>query len=781
MFCAALVLGTRAASAQDASEDLPDGPKIKNPYYPNAKWRVWRDTDEPIEDVQTMVRQGKEKKQTTITLAPAPVAKRIYPSGPLKEGEPIRWETRKTPSTKFSGVWDDVYASWSGLHGYVRPTYQTTDGSAVHLRPKGLDHIMHFVEIRKTNDLLRCGINFVHQSTTGMSHTITNGYSEQMTTSYERIYFSDCLVTSPAHASYTEEWPDRTKDMLLALVPTLFNSVGSSNSETMAITKMMIAGGYLPPATKLTLKQNGLYPSALLYMWKASLPFEVPYDHELRHRIAYRALGHESQHRGKYGHAGGERGNLSLAYHRYDEIAHMRNMIRMAESMTVLPPEAILDDVSVEGGTRRYALKKTALVLQEKGEDVTIRVSSAKSYDLADRPLSVRWKLLYGNHATTCVPGEKADTWVIRVPWDDALPEGRTAIALIANNGVHDGNPAILNVYRKRGDLPPPGAGPGGYKYNSPHINRRPVLLGLQDQVVKPGQTVRLTLDAVDPEGQPVRFFKRAGEPGEIAGNLYTLKMPRGKSAKSVSATFIASDGTAGNSYAAKRVEFAVAPRVFAHIECKQLVGAAPFTINVSSKGSLPKRGKVEWGWEFSSPTPKKKPVAWKQMAHGATAKHTFKKPGLYEVALTVKSGETTDRETVQVWVTGGPPPKPVGGVVIEGNGVRIAGGDDSPCAFDHTQFGAVRQGARKRQQFMIFNRGKTKLTIPSKALTLEGPHAKEFRVAKRPATRIAPLGSTLFEIEFRPKGAGPRTAQVALRLGGKTIRFAVSGTGAAK
>ena len=46
-----------------------------------------------------------------------------------------------------------------------------------------------------------------------------------------------------------------------------------------------------------------------------------------------------------------------------------------------------------------------------------------------------------------------------------------------------DGNPAIINVYRKRTDLPPPGAGPGGYTYNSPHANRRPVIIGLQDQV----------------------------------------------------------------------------------------------------------------------------------------------------------------------------------------------------------------------------------------------------------------------------------------------------------
>ncbi|MFV1959361.1 MAG: hypothetical protein ACC662_08105, partial [Planctomycetota bacterium] len=344
------LLALQAILPETPPEEMPDGPPIHNPYYPNVKWRVWRDDATPIENVRTVIQQGKVKKEARITLQPTPVAQRIYPSGPLQEGKPIQWTTQATPSKRFAGVWDDVYASWSGLHGYVRPSWQVTDGSAVRLRPKGLDHIMHFVEVRKTSDLLRCGINFVHQSTTGMSHTITNGYDPKMAMTYEKIYFSDCLVTAPAHASFTEDWADRTKDMVMALVPTLFNSVGSSNSETMAITKMIIAGGYLPPESKRILKENGLYPSALLYLWKAALPYDVPYDHELRHRVAYRSLGREDQFQGKYGHAGGERGNLALAFHRYDEIAHMRNMIRMAESLSVLPPEAILDDIDVTGG-----------------------------------------------------------------------------------------------------------------------------------------------------------------------------------------------------------------------------------------------------------------------------------------------------------------------------------------------------------------------------------------------------------------------------------------------
>ncbi len=141
--------------------DLPEGPEIKNPYFERAKWRVWRDDPTPIPNVRTLVREGKEKLPTSITLQPTPVAERIYPEGPLVDGAPIKFvpgETRETRYARFAGVWDDVYASWSGLHGYVRPVYRTIDGSSVHLRPKAGDQFMHFVEVRKTQDLLRCGI-----------------------------------------------------------------------------------------------------------------------------------------------------------------------------------------------------------------------------------------------------------------------------------------------------------------------------------------------------------------------------------------------------------------------------------------------------------------------------------------------------------------------------------------------------------------------------------------------------------------------------------------------
>ncbi len=760
---------------QALREQPPDGPPIHNPYFTHVKWRVWRDDETPVEKVRTLVRKGKETSSVEITLQPTPLADRRYPAAPLRTGEPIRWETKTTPSDSFAGCWDDVYASWSGLHGYVRPAWRATDGSDVNLRPAGHDQFMHFVETRKTAELNRCGINFVHQSTTGMGHTLTNS---RLALLHEQIYFADCLVTAPAHQSFTEEWPDRTKDLYLAHAPIFFHSIGSSNSETMAITKLMIVGGYLKPELKRTIKRHGLYPSVLLYLWKAGLPFDVPYDHELRHRIVYRSLGREDQFAGRYGHAGSERGNLSLDYHRYDEITHMRNMIRMAQAMETVPPEAILDNVSVQGGQGVYALRKSALILQEPGQTVTVQVSSNKCYDIQNRPITVRWKLLYGHHGTTCEPGKNPGSWTIRVPWDDDLPEGRTAVALIANNGIQDSNPAIVTIFRKRQDLPPSGVGYGDYQYNSPHANRRPVILDLQDRIVKPGETVHFALRAVDPEQQPVRFYKRAGEPGKLVGNVYTFHVPEEADPdRQHTVTFIASDGTAGNSYAAKRVNLVVDPQVHAHIHARSpLIGPAPLTVNVSAEGSYAAKGSWDAGWEFFQPAPKRTSTAWDQQPHDKELSHTFTKPGLYTIALTVKQGEAEDRETISVWVTEGKPPAKKGGILLEGNGVRIPDKSDSPSRFNHTDFGRVTVGEQRERTFELFHRGENNLITSESTIAITGPHANEFHLLRTLGTEITPGGYSPFVIQFRPQEKGTRTAHVTVRTGEQSIRFAIMG-----
>ena len=300
------------------------------------------------------------------------------------------------------------------------------------------------------------------------------------------------------------------------------------------------------------------------------------------------------------------------------------------------------------------------------------------------------------------------------------------------------------------------------------------MLLGLQDMIVKPGMVVRLPLRAVDPEGQPVRFYKRAGEPGELDGNLFTFKVPR-KGPGRYTVTVIASDVTAGNSYAAAQLELAVKPAVHAHIDAKTFVGPAPFTLAVTNKGSRGK-AKTQFGWEFYTPAPKRKAVAWKDLVHGETATHTFAAPGLYEVALTARSGDDSDRQTVSVWVTDGAKPASSRGVLIEGNGVSIAHGDETASAFDHTHFGTVREGAATTHVFEIYNRGTEDLACSARTVTIGGEHAPEFRIVSAPRRKILPGGYGTFAIDFRPKGEGTRSAEVTVRAAGTTTTFRVSG-----
>lgn len=756
--------------------------RIRNPYFEKTEWKVWRDDDSPVENVRSMAREGKKEKVVAVTLCAPPARERLYPLDPPAKpggGPYVVFEASQQPSSKYAGIWDDVYSSWSGLHGYMRPHWKGPDGSLARVR----GHVIDFVDVTK-REMMRAGVNFVHQSTTGMAHAITNGVMEERTLSFEKLYFADVLVTAPAHASLTDHSAELSSDLYLAHVPTLFNSVGSSNSETMAITKMIVVGGYLPPATKLLLKRNGLYPSALLAVWKAALPYDVPYDHELRHRLAYKAVGDRAAYPEKYGAAGIDRGDMSLAYHCYDDAAHMRNMVDIARAMDVAPPEAVFSVIRVEGGEAVYRLRKSALVIQEEGQDVVLRVSSEGTYDLQDLPVALHWKLLYGNkHTTVERDADDPHTWTLRVPWGDALPGGRTAVALFANNGRFDGNPAIVSVYRKREDLPGPGLGPADYKFAGTHANRRPVLLGVQDVYVKRGRTLEVPLRAVDPEGQPIVFHKRAGQIGEFDGNVFTWTCPRKEPKGARVVTLIASDETSGASYAGETLTVHVEkPALLAQIDIGSLLGPAPFEVQVSAKPSITPRGKVKYAWDFYEPKHKRKPPALDEQVQGREAVHTFEKPGRYEIALTVSNGKERDTETIGVLVTDGPQPVREPALAIQGNGVYVRPGDDSPNPFDHTDFGTVAAGQERVHRFLVVNTGGGRLVLDRKApVRITGPAAKAFKVLTKPRRRVDGGGTTRFEVRFRPAEAGEHPAVVEVQSDAGDVAFHVRGIGAAR
>lgn len=721
----------------------PISEEIVNPYYRKCEWKLWAVDPTPVADAQVAVPPNTKERAT---ISPVPADKRLYPV----EGKFLVFDA--TPSKKFAGTGDDVYASWSGDHGWVRDRWAGPGGFEI----KGIrNSIVQFIDNAKFASHPKLGINFYHQSTTGMGHTLANAVHLRQTEQIEKIYFASGLVTAPAHISYTEEgenFLDRTNDLYQALMPTLLNSVGSSDSETMAITKLIAVGAHLDPdlKLKLKLKRHGLYASTMLYLWKAGLPLDVPYDSELRHRIAYAAVGKRSEFPGGYGAAGINRGDMALLVHEYDDVEHMRRMVQMAQSMKAPPPEAVL---KVLEGPTKYALKKTALVIQEKGVDVELRVSAEDSYDIDGRPLTFRWKLLYGNKRTTVEREGESNVWRIRVPWDESLPEGRTTLLLIAHNGVSDGNPAAINVWRhKTASMPGTGAGYNDYQYDASQANRRPVIVGLQNAAAKPGETIRIPIRAVDPEGFPVVLAKRADEPGHFEGSEFVCQVPKKQGDMIV--TVIASDGTSGNSYDAQQFRISVAPRIFARIKADRVAGPAPLKVKFTSDGSIDAQS-FEWAFGPRAPGYPQMP---KSESNGPSIEKTFDKPGVYQAWLKVKGPAGQDTALMTLFV--GEPASGRSGIVLEGNGVELRG---SAGEFDHSDFGSARE-----REFRLVNHGSEAVKIGEIKMS-----NSEFRLLDE-CKSIAGFGSARMRIRFTPQGPGVRTAELEI-AGGK---YALAGRG---
>ena len=765
----ATLAGVAAALASPARRG--DEAPLENPYFPRCNWKVWRLDDAPVTDARAFVPPATAPPST---LAPPPPELRLWPAAKPPKGRAVALEAK--PSRETAGTWDDVYASWSGTHGWIRDRWAAPGGEEVAGLAKA---VIAVVDSAPGATHAKLGVNYYHQSTTGMGHTISNAVVPTNSLEYEKLYFSSGLLCAPCHLSWVEESAANaacTTDLYLALMPTLFHSLGSSDSETMAITKWVIAGAHLAPEMKLSLKQSGLYASTMLWLWKSCLPVESDYDEEWRHRLVYAAVGDRFAFPGGYDAAGIARGDWCLAFHEYDDAEHERRMVAAARALTVAPPEAVVELLGQQGGTTRVSLKKTIGVLQPQGSDVVLRVSAAASYDPAGRPLALRWRLLHGNRRTQLERDGDAPTWTITVPWDDALPEGRTTLLLVANNGVHDGNPAAVTIYRQRGDLPPSGQGYNDFTYDTKHANRRPTIVGLQDLVVKPGDVVSLPLRALDPEGQPLRFTKRAGDPGELDGNLFSWKVPSREPAGARALTLLCSDGTAGNSYEAQTIALHVKPKLAATIKADVVVGPAPLTVKFATGGP-----KGEWAFAPRGPSRGAMPAV---ETTAASVTKTFDQPGAWEAWLRVKAGSDEDVARMCVLVTAQPLPsgRP-GALLVEGNGVFIADGDTTPSPFDATDFGAPPAGASAVEHaFLLHDVGDAPLALGRGSVRIEGDGAASFTVAKPPRATLEPGGSTRLVLRFQPKAPGVQRAIVTIAAGGQPLaRFDVQGGAAAK
>jgi hypothetical protein len=412
-------------------------------------------------------------------------------------------------------------------HSFINDSWQGRDGNRV----RGIRNALISIE---SNEILKAGANLTSQSTTGMGHDIANNATLLYRT--ERLYyFADVLRSGPAHISYVEPQSGTTIDHYQALSPIYYNSIGSSGSETKALTKMVVAGAYLSRKLKNQLKKNGLYPSTLLYLWKAGLPYKAPYAHELRHRTAYVSLGNLEKSKALKRLKAHE-----LAYF-YDDTLHLQQMVELAKDLQDAPPEVIFTVMRNSGGEVVYFLKKTILVRQKAGQTIKLRISLNDSYDLQGKKMQFDWKVLYGHQNITIKRDGQSKYYDLTIPYEKDLPRGRTAILCTAHNNKSFGNPAVLNIYRDWGPK-----------------NQRPVFEPIANQVIHPGETLEIELKARDPEGFPVHFAQWAGQVGKIKGRIFTWKCPENHPLGKEKVTIIVSDKTNGNCYTARRFDIQV-------------------------------------------------------------------------------------------------------------------------------------------------------------------------------------------------------------------------------
>jgi phage gp45-like len=99
--------------------------------------------------------------------------------------------------------------------------------------------------------------------------------------------------------------------------------------------------------------------------------------------------------------------------------------------------------------------------------------------------------------------------------------------------------------------------------------------------------------------------------------------------------------------------------------------------------------------------------------------------------------------------------------MIIEGNGLEITSGDNTPASGDDTDFGSLNiSGESLTHTFTIRNTGNRDLLLTS--ITLSGNTA-DFDVTNAPTSPVTPGGSTTFDITFDPATTGSRTVTVSI------------------
>lgn len=508
----------------------------QNPYYTAPTWKLWAEDQSPVSY------NGVEYS------LPISAADRLYPDLIASTPWPGQFLTTSKTVTAEAGFWDDGYKSEDNAHTMSRTSWSSSPAS-INLNNQFIRlNLGDFGANPQANQTL--GINFTSQSTTCMGHNLVQGSNINFNERW--YYFASTVRGGPSYYSFRDHLADRTIDSYEALPVFGFHSFGRSGSETNGLFKMQVTGGYLPRSTKNLLKRAGVYPAALLYIYKASLPYAHPdgsaveYDHELRHRVGYLSNGNSTN---------SEFMPYNQWYHRYNEGLHLYEMTQLANSMSIAPPVAVIKFIegvrTASNGTQTrfttnynagFTVVKSQLNL---GETVEMTVDVSQSYDLAQRNLTPKWSVLYPEQKNVTIRHDGGSLYTISAKHDADLPKGRIVVLFTVSNGVYHSNPAVVSFY------PPNGASCSSYQLgatpeNEVNVNLRPIFSSSAagDLTVTAGNTARFNLNCQDPEGFPTRLYRWLGEPGILAGNEFSLATTAADRGKTIALRFICSDGT---------------------------------------------------------------------------------------------------------------------------------------------------------------------------------------------------------------------------------------------
>lgn len=510
---------------------------VRNPYYTQAEWKLWGEDEAPV-----------TYNGTAYSLPAAP-ASRLYPNLAASRPWPNQFLAVTVAPSSYAGFWDDGYKSEDNAHTMISTSWGSGSAS-INLANQFIRlNIGDFGGDSGANKPL--GINFTSQSTTCMGHNQVSGYS--IISNEEYYYFADTVRGGPSYYSFRDHLADRTIDSYSSLPAFAFHSFGRSGSEINGLFKMLVSGGYMPRSLKNHLKHSGLYPSALLYIYKASLPYanadgtEVEYTNELRHRVGYLSNGNTTN---------SEFMPYNQWYHKYNEGLHFYTMTQLANSMTVAPPIALIQFISGEriaanGSHQTFTQSNEAgfTVINTPlaaGETVSLTIDVNQSFDMFGLPLTPTWTVLYPEQKNVTVEARGNGRYVITAVYDSHLPKGRIPVLFTVSNGVYESNPAVVSFYPNG---PAPSCGSyelGSNPSNEMNVNYRPLFSSSAggDLTVSAGQTAAFTLTCTDPEGFPTRYYRYLGEPGTLSGNNFSLPTLAADSGKTVALHFICSDGT---------------------------------------------------------------------------------------------------------------------------------------------------------------------------------------------------------------------------------------------